>query len=382
MIPFATSEQSTLGVEWELALVDKSSGELTSRAQEVLQKIKEKNPDLVQQGRGAHITGEFLDNTLELVTGVCHTVAEALAELAQLRDTLQTITDPLGIGFFSAGTHPFSRWSQQPVANKTRYRRVVERTQYWGRQMVIYGVHVHVGVNSRSKALPILNGLTNYYPHLLALSASSPFWQGEDTGYASHRALMFQQLPTAGLPFNFETWQDYSSYLEDMLATGVIDDPSENRWDIRPVSRYGTVEMRVCDGLPSLAELAAIAAFTQCLVEDLSRQVEAGASIEPLKPWHIQENKWRAARYGLEATIIQNKDNRQVAVSTDISRLVTRLEPIARDLHCSKELAQVQNLLAAGGSYRKQRQLAQEHQGDLTAVVDYLVEQARQSWTG
>ncbi|MFW0183927.1 glutamate--cysteine ligase [Rothia sp. CCM 9418] len=375
MIPFAPSAPSTLGVEWELALVDAQTQELCSRAQEVLALVQQKNPELLDSAQGPHLTGEFLDNTLELVTGVCTTVAEAIEQLHQGALALQQITDELGIEFFSAGTHPFSRSLDQPVASKERYLKMLDRTQYWGRQMVIYGVHVHVGVNSRDKALPIIDGLTTYYPHLLALSASSPFWEGVDTGYASQRALMFQQLPTAGLPFHFESWEDYENYLQDMLHTGVIDDPSENRWDIRPVPHYGTVEMRICDGLSSLKDIAAIAALTQCLVESFSRKLDKGERIEALKPWHVQENKWRAARYGLDAIIIQNNRNDERHIQEDLRELIDRLYPIAHDLGCTEELKHLETIISSGGNSARQRHVAQSSGGNLRAVVKDLVAQ-------
>jgi carboxylate-amine ligase len=160
----------------------------------------------------------------------------------------------------SAGTHPFAQWQSQEVRAKDRYLELVDRTQWWGRNMLIFGVHVHVGIDSRDKVLPIVNALLAYVPHLQALSASSPFWGGTDTGYASNRAMMFQQLPTAGLPFQFDQWADYEKYVDDMLTTGIIDHINEIRWDIRPAPHWGTVEVRVCDGLPTLEEILAITA--------------------------------------------------------------------------------------------------------------------------
>lgn len=377
MISFAESAQSTLGVEWELALVDRETFELSSQAQEVLALTEEQNPDLLDSSSGPHITGEFLDNTLELVTGVCTTVADSMRQLEDALGSLREVTDQVGIDLFSAGTHPFSRSSEQPIASKDRYQKMLDRTQYWGRQMMIFGVHVHTGIDQKAKTLPVLNGLSNFYPHLLALSASSPFWEGTDTGYASQRALMFQQLPTAGLPFCFESWTEYEEFLDDLMTTGVIDDPSENRWDIRPVTHYGTVEMRVCDGLPSLNDIAAITAFDQCLVESLSRDFDAGKITDPLKPWHMQENKWRAARYGLDAIIIQDNSNRELLVTEDIERLLNRFEPIARDLGCTNDLAQIERIIRDGGSSARQRRVAQENQGDLSAVVRHLIEQGK-----
>ena len=294
-IEFAPSRQSTLGVEWELALVNARTGELVSVANDVLKGVSANHPDLNEDDEHPHIKRELLLNTVELVTGICETVKEAKEDLSRSLAAVREVTDPMGVEVFCAGSHPFSPPLLQPVTDKERYAKLIERTQWWGRQMVIYGVHVHVGIDRRDKVLPILDGLVNYFPHFQALSASSPFWAGEETGYASQRALMFQQLPTAGLPFQFETWEAYESYVQDMFTTGVIDAISEIRWDIRPVSNLGTIEMRICDGLATLEEVGAIAALTQCLVDEFSSILDAGGSIPTMPPWHVQENKWRAA---------------------------------------------------------------------------------------
>src|SRR5690606_15741607 len=157
------------------------------------------------------------------VTGVCRTVGEATADLQRSIDELHAVLEPLRVELMCAGTHPFARWTQQKVTDKERYATLIDRTQWWGRQMLIYGVHVHVGIEDRDKALPISRAMLTHYGHFQALSASSPFWGGQDTGYASNRALMFQQLPTAGLPFQFDHWAELEQYVDDMLKTGVID---------------------------------------------------------------------------------------------------------------------------------------------------------------
>jgi carboxylate-amine ligase len=248
--------------------------------------------------------------------------------------------------------------------------------------MLIFGVHVHVGVDSTGKILPILNGLLRWFPHLQALSASSPFWGGSDTGYASNRALMFQQLPTAGLPFQFDTWAQFESYVGDMLATGVISEFKEIRWDIRPSPALGTVEVRVCDGLPTLDEVAAIAALTHCLVVDLDQRLKAGQVLPGLPPWHVQENKWRAARYGLDAEIILDASNRERRLTDDLDDVLNRLEPVAARLGCASELASISVLMAAGASYQRQRAVASRAGGDLWAVVDSLVREMRDGLPG
>ncbi|MGO4493464.1 glutamate--cysteine ligase [Arthrobacter sp. 2YAF22_2] len=376
-IDFASSRQSTLGVEWELALVDAETGELASVAGEVLRGVARRHPELNEDDEHPHIKQELLLNTVELVTGICTTVAEAKADLSSSLAALREVTDPMGVEVFCAGSHPFSPPQLQPVTDKARYAKLIDRTQWWGRQMVIYGVHVHVGLDSRDKVLPVLDGLVNYFPHFQALSASSPFWGGEDTGYASQRALMFQQLPTAGLPFQFSSWEDFESYTQDMFTTGVIDSLSEIRWDIRPVPHFGTIEMRICDGLATLEEVGAIAALTQCLVDEFSSTLDNGGTIPTMPPWHVQENKWRAARYGLDAIIILDAEGNEQLVTDHIRETVARLEPVAAKLGCSAELADVLKIVERGAGYQRQRRVAAQHGGDLRAVVLDLVDQMR-----
>ncbi|HSO92587.1 MAG TPA: glutamate--cysteine ligase [Arthrobacter sp.] len=376
-IDFASSRQSTLGVEWELALVDAETGELASVAQEVLRGVAARHPELNEDDEHPHIKQELLLNTVELVTGICNTVAEAKADLSSSLTAVRDVTDPMGVEIFCAGSHPFSPPQLQPVTDKERYAKLIDRTQWWGRQMVIYGVHVHVGLDSRDKVLPVLDGLVNYFPQFQALSASSPFWGGEDTGYASQRALMFQQLPTAGLPFQFASWDDFEAYAQDMFTTGVIDSLSEIRWDIRPVPHFGTIEMRICDGLATLEEVGAIAALTQCLVDEFSTTLDNGGTIPTMPPWHVQENKWRAARYGLDAIIILDAAGNEQLVTEHIRETVARLEPVAVKLGCVTELADVLKIIERGAGYQRQRRVAAEHGGDLRAVVLDLVQQMR-----
>lgn len=372
-IGFAASERSTIGVEWELALVDQDSGDLRQVAQTVLDAVAP-----LDGGDHPHIKQELLLNTVEVVTGVCRTVREATEDLSRSIETLRLITDPLRVELMCAGTHPFARWTQQKVTDKQRYATLIDRTQWWGRQMLIYGVHVHVGIEDREKVLPISRAMLTHYGHFLALSASSPFWGGQDTGYASNRALMFQQLPTAGLPFQFDHWHELEQYVDDMMKTGVIDVFDEIRWDIRPSPKFGTLEMRICDGIPSLSELGSIAALTHCLVEHHSRELDAGRELPSIPSWFVQENKWRAARYGMDAILILDRDAREELVTDDLENLLTMLEPVAEDLECAEELNGIRDIMAAGGaSYQRQRAVAAKNGGELDSVVAALVEEMR-----
>ncbi|WP_315772822.1 glutamate--cysteine ligase [Rhodococcoides kroppenstedtii] len=370
-VPFVGSARSTIGVEWEIALVDKQTRDLSNTAAEVMDGVGA----LAENPR---VTKELLRNTVELVTDVCDTVGEAMDDLSESLDLVRRAADPLGVDLFCSGTHPFAEWSSQQLTRSPNYDELIERTQWWGRQMLIWGVHVHVGVRSADRVFPILNALLLQYPHLLALSASSPTWAGSDTGYASNRALMFQQLPTAGLPFQFETWSQFEGFVHDQMKTGVISQLGGMHWDIRPVPRLGTLEIRVCDGVSTKRELAALVALIHCLVVDYDRRLDAGETLPTMPPWHVQENKWRAARYGLEAEIILDADSNERLVTDDLDDLLERLAPVARSLGCADELASAADIPRRGASYQRQRAVARANGGDLTAVVDSLIDELRQ----
>jgi len=366
-IDFAASAGPTLGVEWEFALVDRTTRDLSNTASRLFERVRE------SLGDQPALHQELLRNTVEVVTGVCRTTAEAVADLAGTLRLVRPVAGELGVDLYSAGTHPFAQWSTQQLTPGHRYEELIERTQWWGRQMLIWGVHVHVGVTRCDHVIPIVSSLLNHFPHLQALSASSPMWAGTDTGYASNRAMMFQQLPTAGLPFQFDTWAEYEAFVAANLKTGVIEYLSDIRWDVRPSPALGTVEVRVCDGVSNLRELAALTALTHCLVVDLQDRLSAGERLPTMPPWHVQENKWRAARYGLEAEIILDAEAHERLVTDDLADLLTRLEPVARRLECEDELRSVDEISRTGASYQRQRTVAERTGGDLVAVVDSVV---------
>ncbi|MFF5030706.1 glutamate--cysteine ligase [Nocardia salmonicida] len=373
-VSFRGSPRPTIGIEWEIALVDKVTRDLSNTASTVFDAVG----DLRAHDGTQQVTKELLRNTVELVTGVHDTVGGAVEDLHGTMNAVRRAADPLGVDLFCAGTHPFAQWSTQQLTRSPHYDELIERTQWWGRQMLIWGVHVHVGVSHRDKVFPILNSLLLSYPHLLALSASSPMWSGDDTGYASNRALMFQQLPTAGLPFQFENWRQFEGFVHDQMKTGVFEQLGGMHWDIRPAPKWGTIEVRVCDGLSSRAELASVAALIHCLIVDLDQRLENGEDLPTLPPWHVQENKWRAARYGLDAIVIVDDASNERLVTDDLMDLLTRLEPTAKRLGCADELAAVADILRHGASYQRQRRVAAHTQGDMVAVVDALVRELDQ----
>ena len=366
-IEYAGSARPTVGVEWEFALVDQTSRDLVNSASEVFDRLRDAH------GEQPNVHQELLRNTVEVVSGVCETTAEAMSDLVTTLRLVQPAAQSLGADLYCAGTHPFAEWSTQLLTPGHRYAELIARTQWWGRQMLIGGVHVHVGVAHREQVMPIVSSLLNHFPHLQALSASSPMWSGTETGYASNRAMMFQQLPTAGLPFQLQTWEEYESFVEDHLHTGVIEYLSDIRWDIRPSPRLGTVEVRVCDGVSNVRELAALTALTHCLVVDLAERLTAGERLPTMPPWFVQENKWRSARYGLEAEIILDAAGSERLVTEDLADLLTRLEPLASRLGCTDELRSVEDITRTGASYQRQRAVAARTDGDLVAVVDSVV---------
>ncbi|MGC5171082.1 glutamate--cysteine ligase [Micromonospora sp. DT81.3] len=371
-VPFATSARSTVGIEWEIMLADGETGDLVGRAPDILEAL-EASSELERHT----ITGELLTNTVEVTSGIGDTVAAAVDDIADAIAAVRTATNPIGVELLCAGSHPFAQWYEQSVTDKTRYHKLIERTQWWGRNMMIWGIHVHVGVDDVNKVFPIINALAVYLPHLQALSAASPFWAGERTGYASNRALVFQQLPTAGLPWPLQSWSEFEGYLDDMVRTGVMADASEVRWDIRPAPRWGTIEVRACDGMSTLPELAAVASLVQVLVEHFSRELDEGRELTSLQPWFVRENKWRAARYGLDARIIIDPSGREVMVTDHIRETMERLAPIAVQLKCAREFAGTETILAEGASYARQVRVADAADGDLREVVRHLIREFR-----
>ena len=367
-IDFAGSPRPTVGVEWEFALVDAETRDLSNEAAAVIAEL----------GENPHVHKELLRNTVEIVTGICDNVGAGDGRSARRRCAPRARSCATAAWSCSAPAPIRSRSGRpQKLTDAPRYAELIKRTQWWGRQMLIWGVHVHVGISSAHKVMPIITSLLNHYPHLLALSASSPCWDGEDTGYASNRAMMFQQLPTAGLPFHFQTWAEFEGFVHDQKKTGIIDHMNEIRWDIRPSPHLGTIEVRIFDGVSNLRELGALVALTHCLIVDLDRRLDAGEQLPTMPPWHVQENKWRAARYGLDAVIILDADSNERLVTEDLDDLLNRLEPVA-------QVAALRRRTGPGGRHlpRWARPISasagspRSNDGDLRAVVDALVARA------
>jgi carboxylate-amine ligase len=354
-----------------LELVDLQTRQLRGASTEILEEFAAKVGE-VEAAKAKH---ELFEPTIEVITGVCDTVPEALADLAGTIDVLRGLAERRGIGLMCSGTHPISDYNKQQVSVNDRYYRLIEQMQWLSRRMLIFGVHVHCGVRSKEKAFPIVNALTNYVPHFLALSASSPFWLGRDTGLASSRSKIFEALPTAGLPHQLLDWPQFERFMETLIAAGTIETIREVWWDIRPHPNFGTVELRICDGLPTLQEVGAVAALAQCLVEQMNTQLDRGYTLPLPRRWIVHENKWRAARFGLDAEIVVDDSGTTSPLRVELSRLVEDLLPVARRLGCEAELSAIPEIMSIGASYERQRAAARRAGGDLSQVVDTLLQE-------
>jgi glutamate---cysteine ligase / carboxylate-amine ligase len=370
-IPFNSSPRTSLGIEWELQLVDPATRQLASAASELLAELS--------GGESEHPKAkhELFESTVEIITGVCMTVADAKADLEATLSEVTAAAERRGLGVMCSGTHPLTEWSEQRISPDPRYDKLIERMQWMAQRLQIFGVHVHVGIRSPDKAIPIVNALTSYVPHLLALSASSPYWLGRDTGLASSRSKIFEGLPTAGLPVQLADWTEFEQLMGTLVASGTIETIREIWWDIRPHPGFGTVELRICDGLPTLHEIGAIAALSQCLVDQLNTQLDRGYQLPRPNAWVQRENKWRAARHGLDAELILDEHGTTRPLREAIAELVHDLGPLAERLGCAAELDDVTSILEVGASYERQRKAAADNGGDVRAVVDSLLAEMR-----
>jgi carboxylate-amine ligase len=363
-LAFNASPEPTLGIEVEYQIIDPESGELVPGGPAILEAFNQP----------AYAKPELLRSTVELNVGPCHTAGEASADLTSRLAALRETALGLGFDLIAAGTHPTSAWEDQEITDSPRYRNLLERMQWPARRLMIFGVHVHVGVGSGEKAIAITNSLTTFLPHLLALSASSPFWHGEDTGLASVRVKIFESLPAAGLPYRMVNWGEFQRFMNTLMNAGAIESIREIWWDVRPHPVFGTVEVRIADALPSIRETVAVAALVQCLVVKLSEMYDDGEYLPLNRHWIVAENKWRAARYADKALVIADDSGELRRLDELIRELIASLEPVARRLDCHAELLDNLEILAARPAFERLRRIRAET-GNLLEVVRYLQRQ-------
>lgn len=370
-IAFHASPRPTLGVEVELGIVDRHTRALVSAASELLADIAAA-PAASPGGQHPKVKHELFECTVEVVTGICSTVGEARADLQGTIDLLQAATAARGLALIGAGTHPFSHWHEQQITDDPRYHALVARIGWPARRLAIHGVHVHVGVRSGERAVAIAGSLAYHLPVLLALSASSPYWHGLDTEMASCRTKVFEGLPTAGLPPRLSSWSDFEAFMAGLITAGAIETVREVWWDVRPHPDFGTVELRMCDAVSNLGEVATLAALAQCLVHHLDERLDAGEALPSASEWVLRENKWLASRHGVAAGILVDDAGTVRPLVDVLDDLLGDLAPSARALGCERELADARHILEVGPGERRQRRIVAAG-GTLADVVDHLI---------
>jgi glutamate---cysteine ligase / carboxylate-amine ligase len=346
---FGRSDPYTLGVEEEYMLLDGDTFDLVQHIDTVLQAITGHELE-------SRINAELMQSVLEIATPVCRTAADVMRELTILRGYVRDVAGAEGLRVGSAGTHPFSLFERQRITAKDRYHALIDQLQYVARRELIFGMHIHVAVDGPDKAIQVVNGLLPHLGPLLALSASSPFWRGEPTGLASSRQIVFSAFPRSGPPPRFRDYEDYAEVVGQLERTGCIADYTHIWWDIRPHPKWGTIEVRICDAVTRVEDAVAIAAYCQAVVKALSDRYDAGEEIPTYHRILTSENKWLAARYGLEAPVMDLATGRRIRIP--IAKLVRRtlreLEPHARELGSERELEGIEALLDRGNSAERQ----------------------------
>jgi carboxylate-amine ligase len=370
-IKFTPNARPTIGVEMELHLVDAVTGELASASNEILAEMGADHPG----GEHPKAKHELFQSTVEIITGVCENPAQASEDLRGTLAELRSAAERRGLTIVSSGTHPFGLAREQLVSPHQRYLDLVEALQWPARRMLICGMHVHVGVPDGSRAIRVIGELMRHHPLFLALSSSSPYFEREDSGMASARTKVFEGLPTAGLPPALADWTDFESFMATLLESGCIRSIREVWWDVRPHPDFGTVEFRMCDATPTVRETIALAALAQALVMWTLQRIDDGTLPQPPREWTVRENRWLAARYGIDAELIvehpETGHPERRPVRELVAELLAELLPVAGELGSLEQFADLELLLRTGSGAQRQRQVV-EAGGTLVDVVQYL----------
>jgi glutamate---cysteine ligase / carboxylate-amine ligase len=358
-------DQFTLGIEEEFQIVDPHTRGLRSHVSEILEGGK--------MLLGEQIKPEIIQSMIEVGTGVCADINQARADIIKLRGVLSTLVRKQGLMIVAAGTHPFSNWQDQKIYENARYESIVEENQIIARSLLTFGLHVHVGIPNPERAIQIMNAIRYLLPHVLALSTSSPFWLGVHTGLKSYRSEVFARFPRTGIPDYFESRGAFENYVELLVKTGCIDDGKKIYWDVRPHPFFPTLEFRICDIPTRVDDTIAIAALFQAMVAKVNKLLDRNLTFRPHHKMLIEENKWRAVRYGLDGKMIDFGKGTEVPVRELIRELLEFVDDVTDDLRSRKEIRHIRTILERGTSADEQLRVWEETK-DLNAVVDRLIE--------
>jgi carboxylate-amine ligase len=370
-IQFNSSPTHTLGVEIELGVVDRDTLGLVPRAAGILERVPEQWSECVKP--------EFMQGYLEFNTGVCNTVEDVRRDLSEKLEWGYGEAAKSNSTFLWSGTHPFSRWDEQSLTPDDRYQWLMETMQYVARRIVCFGLHVHVGVDGGDKAIQMCDRMMRHLPVMLALSANSPMWNGQDTGLASYRSKVMESLPTAGLPETMRNWSEYNWLIDHLQSTDFIHSSREIWWDVRPVPRFGTVEVRIMDTPMTMRQLLGLVALVQCVTAGISAEIDRGAYLTDCHPMIARQNKWHAVRYGLDATLV-DPDTMLAASARQMARRTLDLcRPVADHLGCATELGYCEEILQSGTGAQRQRQVLTKT-SDSAEVVRCLLAATGEPW--
>jgi carboxylate-amine ligase len=364
-------EQFTLGIEEEFQIVDPTTRELKSHVSEILDEGK-----LLL---GEKIKPEMIQSMIEVGTGVCANIQEAREDITQLRCIISGLARKKGMEIVAASTHPFSKWSEQEIFEHDRYKLLVDELQMVARSLLIFGVHVHVGIADLDRRIHIMNAARYFLPHILAMTTSSPFWLGFNTGLKSYRSEVFKKFPRTDIPDHFESYQQFQSYVDLLVKMNCIQDGTKIWWDVRPHAKFPTLEFRIADIPTRVDDTIAVAALFQAICAKLSVMIDKNWGFRLYHRRLIQENKWRAIRYGLDGMLLDLGKQKEVPVKDLIRELLDFVDDVVDDLDSRKEIEHVHTILERGTSADEQLRVYEESGQDFNAVVDMLIERTMEN---
>ncbi len=361
--------QLTLGIEEEYQIIDPESRELKSYIQELLEQGRVMLQDQIKP--------EFLQSQVEVGSHICRDVAEIRREVVRLRRSICELAESNGLRVAAASTHPFSAWASQDISIGERYTKLRTDMAELARRMLIFGMHIHVGIEDKELLIDVMNQARYFLPHLLALTTSSPFWMGRDTGLKSYRTVIFESLPRTGLSPTFKSWADYNGFVDTLVKTQCIDEPTKIWWDVRPHPKFPTLEFRVCDICTRVDEAVCLAALVQAIVAKLIKLRLGNQSWRTYRHHLITENKWRAVRYGTGGRLIDFGKQKEVPIKDLVGEILELVDDVVDELGSRREVEYVHAILEGGTSADRQLAVYRET-GDLKAVVDQLVAETRE----
>jgi glutamate---cysteine ligase / carboxylate-amine ligase len=361
----------TLGIEEEFQTIDPETRDLRSHIHaEIIEKGRTQLQERVKQ--------EMHQSVVEVGTGICRNIMEAKEEVCELRRHMVKLSYDNNLRLAAAGTHPFADWSMQEISPDDRYKTIVEDMQQVARANLIFGLHVHIGIEDRETLIHLMNAARYFLPHLLALSANSPFWRGRNTGLHSYRCKVFDKFPRTNIPDYFPSWGEYENFVNMLIKTNCIDNAKKIWWDLRPHAFFNTLEFRVCDIPMRAEETVALAALMQAVVVKLWKLYSANMGFRLYRRALIMENKWRASRYGLEGKLIDFGAQTEKPARDLIHELLEFVDDVLDELGSRGEVAYVHRILETGSGADRQLRVFHENNGDMKAVVDYIIQETQE----